>query len=49
MVEAQHSYGGGKQGLEEGCGHGWLLRLMRGVTSLWPRKETGVGRKTSAR
>lgn len=49
MVEARRSHGAGKQGLEEGCGGGWLLHLMCGVTPLWPRKATGVGRKASAR
>ena len=47
-VEAEPSHGASRQELEEGCGGGWLLRLVCGVTSLWPGKETSVGRKASA-
>lgn len=42
-AEALWSHGGGKEGLEEGCRGGW-----HGVTSLWHRKESGVGQKASA-
>lgn len=42
-AEASWSHGAGEEGLEEGCRGGWC-----GVTSLWHRKESGVGQKASA-
>lgn len=47
--EAERGHGASRQKLEEGCGNGWLLHLMRGDLSVAREGDPGVGRKASAR